>query len=299
MDERRKNDKRARLPKLKISPVLYVMIAAFCAFGYYEEVLSYLAAVVLHELSHAALSKKLGYVLTEFRLMPYGAALIGEYENASARDEIAIAAIGPACNFFLLLITVAAWWLCPAFYDFTACFAAANLCLVVVNLLPVFPLDGGRILLAALSRYRSRSVALKKMKIVSFAFGAAFAALFLISFAFGVNFSFATMSAFIVSSAAVPAGKGGYESVYRVAYRTEKIERGLRVRRIMVSSGTAAARLRRLLSPDRYTVFSVVSPALGTLGEITESDVDSAYPDETAAELLEKSRASGKKPRSF
>ena len=87
--------------------------------------------------------------------------------------------------------------------------------------------------------------------------------------------------------------------MYRVAYRTEKIERGLRVRRIIVSSGTAAARLRRLLSPDRYTVFSVVSPALKPLGEITESDVDSAYPDETAAKLLEKSRASGKKSRIF
>lgn len=299
MDERRKNDKREGFPKLKISPVLYVMIAAFCAFGYYEEVVSYLAAVVLHELSHAALSKKLGYVLTEFRLMPYGAALIGEYESAPARDEIAIATAGPACNFFLLLVTVAAWWLCPALYDYTAVFAAANLCLIVVNLLPVFPLDGGRILLAMLAKSQPKTIALKRIKIISYVVGGVFAALFMFSFTFGINFSFATMSAFIVSSAAVPAGKGGYESAYRAAYRTEKIERGLHVRRVLISSGTEAKRLRRLLSPDRFTVFSVVSPALEPLGEITESDVDSAYPDETAAKLLEKSHTGGKKSRFF
>ncbi|MFR6640401.1 MAG: hypothetical protein ACLUSP_02850 [Christensenellales bacterium] len=103
------------------------------------------------------------------------------------------------------------------------------------------------------------------------------------------------MSAFIVSSAAVPAGKGGYESVYRVAYRTEKIERGLRVRDYGIVRNRRRTAQTAFIARPIYR-FSVVSPALGTLGEITESDVDSAYPDETAAELLEKSRASGKKP---
>lgn len=290
MDERRKNDKPAGLPKLKISPVLYVMVAAFCAFGYCKEVVSYLAAVVLHELAHAAASKKLGYVLTEFKLMPYGAALIGEYESASARDEIVIAAAGPACNLILLVFAAAVWWAFPQAYGYTAVFGAANLSLIAVNLLPVFPLDGGRILLAALSRSRPRSAALKKLKIVSYAFGAVFAVTFLISFTFGVNFSFATMSAFVVSSAAVPQNAGGYESAYRAAHRHRRIARGLEVRRIIVSSDAEVRRLRRLLSPDRYTVFTVISPSLEPIGEITESDVDFAYPTARASEIVGKAR---------
>lgn len=266
------------------------MIAAFVAFGYAAEVLSYLAAVVLHEIGHAIAASKRGYRLAEFRLMPYGAALIGEFESAPARDEIAIAAAGPLTNCILVLLTVSAWWVFPSVYAYTSVFAAANLCLIVVNLLPVYPLDGGRITLAAIGRKRSRSCALSKMKVISFVIGGAFAVLFFASFAFGVNFSFATMSAFIVSSAALPQTSGKYESVYRAAYRFERISRGLEVRRILISSETEAGRLRKLLSPDRYTVFEVVSRASKRIGELAETDVDNAYPGETAAKILKKHR---------
>ena len=299
MKTRRDNTNKRALPKLRISPVLYVMIASFVAFGYFKEVASYLVAVVLHEIGHAVVAAKRGYKLIEFRLMPYGAALIGEFESAPARDEIAIAAAGPLTNFLLLLLTVSAWWLFPSLFGCTSCFAAANVCLIAVNLLPVYPLDGGRILLATLTRTRPRSVALKRMKIISYAVGGAFVALFLCSFMFGVNFSFATMAAFIVSSAALPQSSGGYESIYRAAYRSDRIARGLEVRRIMVSPETAAGRMRKTLSPDKYTVFSVVSPSSEPLGELTELDVDGVYPNVSAGEMLENRRETAKNRRKF
>ena len=45
---------------LYVSPLLVLMLAAGIAFGYAAEILSYLAAVVMHELCHAAYAAKKG-----------------------------------------------------------------------------------------------------------------------------------------------------------------------------------------------------------------------------------------------
>ena len=57
--------------------------------------------------------------------------------------------------------------------------------------------------------------------------------------------------------------------------------------------------MRKTLSPDKYTVFSVVSPSSEPLGELTELDVDGVYPNVSAGEMLENRRVKAEKRRNF
>ncbi len=274
--------------EITASPVVYVMVTAYFAFGYARETVCYLVALALHELGHAAAARVLGYSLGGFKLMPYGAALIGETSGASVADEIIIAAAGPLCSLALAVTTAATWWVFPSSHAITSTFGEANFWLLLTNLAPVFPLDGGRIALAAASVKRSRAAAYAKLKIVGYALSGIFAALFFLSLFLGVNFSFATMSAFVLLSASAPFYEGEYECAYKRAYLGERLKKGLVERKILVTEQTSVRRLRRLCSHGAYTVFIVVNDALEPLGTLTETDVGEALSNENAAELAEK-----------
>ena len=130
-----------------VSPLLIVMIAALIACGYVFDCIIYFSTIVLHELAHAEVSLRLGYSLDRFALMPYGASLKGEFEGVRAKDEILIAVAGPLFNVVVAVICTALWWLVPTSYAFTDRLVAANVFTALFNLLPIFPLDGGRALL--------------------------------------------------------------------------------------------------------------------------------------------------------
>ena len=166
--------------KLKwyVSPFLIVMIAALIACGYFYDCVIYFTTIVLHELAHAEVSVRLGYTLDRFVLMPYGAALKGNFEGVRPKDEILIAIAGPLFNAAIAVICTALWWLMPVAYAFTDRLVAANIFTAIFNLLPVFPLDGGRIALAAISVKVPRQKAYKWVKIFGFIAAPLFAAHF-------------------------------------------------------------------------------------------------------------------------
>jgi len=111
------------------------------------------ASVLVHELSHALLAKRAGIAVPRIRLFLFGGVseMAAEPQNPAA--EVRIAAAGPltsfglAALFFLLSLT----GLPSMVYggrNVTDYLAGINLLLALFNLLPGFPLDGGRILRA-------------------------------------------------------------------------------------------------------------------------------------------------------
>jgi Zn-dependent protease len=107
-------------------------------------------SVLVHELGHALLARRLGVPIAGIGLHVFGGAaeMVGLPRRPD--DEIAIAAAGPAVSFALagLGYTLAALTGVHAL----ALLAGVNLALGAFNLLPVFPSDGGRILRAWLAR---------------------------------------------------------------------------------------------------------------------------------------------------
>jgi Zn-dependent protease len=108
------------------------------------------ASVVLHELGHALVARRLGVNVSRIELHFFGGAAQMTDQPRSARDEIAIAAAGPAVSFALAGLSAILAVLTGAWLFGTL--AWINLILGAFNLIPALPMDGGRILRAYLSR---------------------------------------------------------------------------------------------------------------------------------------------------
>ncbi|MBS2035932.1 M50 family metallopeptidase [bacterium] len=111
--------------------------------------------VVLHELGHALAARHYGVGTREITLYPIGGVARLQSTHFTPEEEMAVSAAGPAVNFAL---AGAAWGLAPILATtplmafLISQFLLYNLGLALFNLVPAFPMDGGRILRAFLSR---------------------------------------------------------------------------------------------------------------------------------------------------
>ena len=127
----------------------------------------YSFAVILHEIAHYVVASKLFYHCKEIQLGIFGAVLYGDFQDVAGADRAKIALAGPMCNVALCLICLALWWIAPDSYFFTESFFTANATMACVNMLPCYPLDGGRVLTGALEgKFGKKALSItKKMTI--------------------------------------------------------------------------------------------------------------------------------------
>jgi len=121
-----------------------------------------LVSILLHELAHSLVAQKYGLIVTEIELFIFGGVSKIEKEPETPKSEIIIAAVGPMSSFvigfvFLLIIFLSPLTL-PAFIFVSLLYTGiSNISLGLFNLIPAFPIDGGRILRAFLW-YRKRDI---------------------------------------------------------------------------------------------------------------------------------------------
>ena len=138
--------------RLKVKPSFWLFIAAAVLFrqGYFA--LNYTFAVILHELAHYLVASRLFYHCTEIQVSIFGAVLYGDFQDVTPVDRIKIALAGPLCNVALAIVCLALWWTVPDSYYFSENFFTANISMACINMLPCFPLDGGRVLTGVLEK---------------------------------------------------------------------------------------------------------------------------------------------------
>jgi Zn-dependent protease len=119
--------------------------------------LAYFASVLVHELAHALAARALGVPTAEIRLFVFGGVARIRGEPAEAGGEALMAMAGPLASVTLAgLLALAADATRGSAADLLGLLFAGNLVLAAFNLLPGFPLDGGRIARALLWRATGR-----------------------------------------------------------------------------------------------------------------------------------------------
>ncbi len=111
------------------------------------------ASVLLHELGHSIVARRLGVRVSGIELHFFGGAAKMIDAPKSARDEIYIALAGPAVSVVLAGIGWGAYALLGS--SFFYLFGTINSVIAIFNLLPALPMDGGRVLRAALTYFHS------------------------------------------------------------------------------------------------------------------------------------------------
>lgn len=108
-----------------------------------DKFISIFIAVLVHELAHTYVAKKLNHYVDHVYLDLLNGAAAIDTSYSSYKDTIKIVAAGPISNLLLFGIGSLLMSVIPSSFLETFCFI--NILLFIFNILPIFPLDGGRI----------------------------------------------------------------------------------------------------------------------------------------------------------
>lgn len=150
---------------IRVHPLLIGLLAIFLLTGKMLAACYTFFAIFIHEVAHYKVAAKRGYKLSQLTLMPFGAMLYTE-ENIHNQDAFYIASAGIVANLCICILIVASWWVMPSTYPYTHPLFNANFAIAIFNLLPAYPLDGARIILALSKKPHKTLARLQKVGVV-------------------------------------------------------------------------------------------------------------------------------------
>lgn len=253
--------------QVKVNPLFFAFILTLVAFGHAVDFAWMFLALVCHECAHALMARLRGYVVKKTVLLPYG-AMMSMGESFDKTSSVLVGLAGPVMNLVLALIVLGVWWLFPAVYPYTLSFFYANMSLALFNLLPVYPLDGSRVVLG-LCKHKLKAI--KGMQIAGIVLSIALFAVFIASFFFGLNLSFGIMAVFLFYGAAFGTRDEMYISV--LDGQSKNYSLGVEKKRVAIIASTPIVRLYHHISSTSAVTFDIVDNEGNTQCSIDENEL--------------------------
>ena len=130
-----------------VHPVFWALMLLALLAGQFVQVITLFVLVLLHEAGHAAAALLYGWRIRKIELLPFGGvAEVDEWGGTRAREEIVVTLAGPAVNAALIPLGWLLEYMGIWSSVWTAFFVYSNMVIALFNLLPIWPLDGGRLL---------------------------------------------------------------------------------------------------------------------------------------------------------
>ncbi len=243
--------------KIGIHPLFFIFGLYFAFIGKVFSFLICTLVALIHELGHYFESSKLGYKLNKITLMPYGAIIKGDDVNLKYKDECKIALAGPLINLLTAVTFTALWWFIPDSYAYTDLVVFTSVTLAVINLLPCYPLDGGRFLLATLSLVTPRKKAKRIVIIISFVFSFLLFLLFIYSLFTTPNISILFFSLFMFFGVFGVKNDNSYVKSY-LDFSDFNSDKPKLVKKIAVSENTLIKDLFLIIDNNFYYEIEVI-----------------------------------------
>ena len=227
--------------------------------------------VLLHEFGHSLVAMRYGYEIDSITLWLFGGVASFAEMPEDWKQELLIAVAGPIVSIALGVLSYAAFAVLPSALDpvkfVVGYLALTNIVLAVFNMLPGFPMDGGRVLRALLARTRPHAratqIAAEVGKVFAFLLGlfGLFANLFLVALAFFIY---------------IGASSEAQQTVMKAAFQDVTVRDVMTPRQDLdvVSEHTSVAELLERMFTERHTGYPVMDGDR-LVGMVTLSDARS------------------------
>ena len=155
-----------------------VLILIFCLINQVELYISFIIFAIIHEMGHLLIGILIGKKIEKIRVMPLGVSitfkiLVEDYNkkiikgNINNIKNLLVAIAGPFVNFAIAIILYNLSSLNILSFKYTEIIIYINLLIGFFNLIPIYPLDGGRIVKEILCITSGKRAALKLTNIIS------------------------------------------------------------------------------------------------------------------------------------
>jgi len=132
--------------KLVFHPLFLLVTIIMIWNGYGLYLIVGILAVLIHESAHAITANHFGVRVNKITLLPFGAQVSIDCAFLPAGAYTAIMLAGSISNAVVSLFAGSFLWLFPQLFNGIGMFITANVSVAILNLLPFYPLDGGKII---------------------------------------------------------------------------------------------------------------------------------------------------------
>ena len=272
--------------RLRVHPLLPLTWGVALMLGSGTSLRAAIAALAIHESGHWIAAKGLGIPVTALEITPFGGVMTWERSRSpSALPHFLFTAAGPAFSLAGCLASAHFFrWGAPL--AFVQSFARANFLLLVVNLLPALPLDGGEMLRALLTKRLPHAAVTRLLTGAGYAAALLLCAVSILAAFQGVLLlSPLFAGVYLMYAATVERRENTARYVTSLIGRRQRLEKyqALPVEWVAVGADTPARLILPRLSLNRYHMICVLSrdgmDCLGYLDEKAFCDSVLSDPD--------------------
>lgn len=243
--------------------------------------------VTLHELGHSLVAQRFGVAVREIVLLPLGGVALLERNATKPWQEFLIAAAGPLVNVVIAILLFGITGAAAAMGNFDGSalqlnsppsisamlvwLLQANIMLVLFNLIPAFPLDGGRMLRATLAMFLSYQRATR----IATTIGQGIAILLGILGVTSGNFALVLVAVFVFFG----AGQEHVEGQARTILQTKRVGDAYNRHALTLDIGDRVSRVVDYILTSYQPDFAVMQ-GMKLLGIVTRDDVFRALSNE-------------------
>lgn len=154
---------------IEIHPLLWVIVAVSIATAHFLELSLMVAIIFIHEMGHAAAAAFFSWRIKKIVLLPFGGvAEMDEHGNRPLREEAIVVAAGPLQHVWMIAaayLLYSSSWITEPLYELVLQY---NVMILLFNLFPIWPLDGGKMAFLLLSLQKPFPAAHRLTLLVSF-----------------------------------------------------------------------------------------------------------------------------------
>ncbi|MDR7077935.1 stage IV sporulation protein FB [Neobacillus niacini] len=157
------------LQQVHVHPLLWIVIAISIATAHFLEVCLLIGIIFVHEMGHAAAASFFSWRIKKITLLPFGGvAEMEEHGNRPLKEEAIVVLAGPLQHIWMVALAYALLFFNLIPEDLFLLFLHYNLMIFIFNLIPVWPLDGGKLIFMLLSLKKSFPIAHRQTLLISF-----------------------------------------------------------------------------------------------------------------------------------
>ncbi|MFC3883083.1 M50 family metallopeptidase [Bacillus songklensis] len=152
------------LTNIHIHPLFWAVFGIGIVTAHFQQLVILFFIVLIHELGHAAAASFFSWRIKRIMLLPFGGvAEVEEHGNRPFREELIVIISGPLTHLVLMAISYVLVSFSIISYELHQQFIVQNMMILGFNLLPIWPLDGGKLLFLFFTRTLPFLQAYKKM----------------------------------------------------------------------------------------------------------------------------------------